>query len=100
MYEPPHPSQPVAPPPPPPPPPPDDSTAAGPPASPNPPDAESRLKRWLVPLGAIGLLLWKFKAVLVPVIKFFPVLLKTGGTMLLTIGLYTLALGWKFAVGF
>ena len=32
--------------------------------------------------------------------KFFPVLLKTGGSMLVTIGLYTLALGWKFAVGF
>jgi len=58
------------------------------------------LKKWLLPLGAVGLLLWKFKAVLVPVVKFFPVLLKTGGTMLLTIGLYTLALGWKFAVGF
>ena len=74
--------------------------SAGPPAPPTPPNAESRLKRWLVPLGAVGLLLWKFKAVLVPVVKFFPVLLKTGGTMLLTIGLYTLALGWKFAVGF
>jgi len=58
------------------------------------------LKKWLVPLGAFGLLLWKFKAVLVPVVKFFPVLLKTGGTMLLTVGLYTMVLGWKFAVGF
>jgi len=73
---------------------------AAPPTPPTPPTAESRLKKWLVPLGAFGLLLWKFKAVLVPVVKFFPVLLKTGGTMLLTIGLYTLALGWKFAVGF
>jgi len=73
---------------------------AAPPMPPTPHTAESRLKKWLVPLGALGLLLWKFKAVLVPVVKFFPVLLKTGGTMLLTIGLYTLALGWKFAVGF
>ena len=73
---------------------------AAPLTPPTPPTAESRLKRWLAPLGALGVLLWKFKAVLVPVMKFFPVLLKTGGSMLVTIGLYTLALGWKFAVGF
>lgn len=88
----------VAPPPLPPSPPYGPMTASSP-APPAPVSAENRLKRWLAPLGALGLLLWKFKAVLVPVMKFFPVLLKTGGTMLLTIGVYTLALGWKFAVG-
>jgi Zn-dependent protease len=71
------------------------------PSAPNtPPPPQSRLKKWLGPLGALGLLLWKFKAVAAPVLKFFPVLLKTGGTMLLTIGVYTLVFGWKFAVGF
>ncbi len=87
-------------PPPLPPSPPYGPMSAAPPTPPTPPSAESRLKKWLAPLGALGVLLWKFKAVLVPVVKFFPVLLKTGGTMLLTIGVYTLALGWKFAVGF
>src|SRR5437867_10810247 len=92
------PSPPVAPPPPPAPP--YGAMPAAPLTPPTPPTAESRLKRWLAPLGALGVLLWKFKAVLVPVMKFFPVLLKTGGSMLVTVGLYTLALGWKFAVGF
>src|SRR6266511_5609370 len=87
-------------PPPLPPSPPYGPMSAAPPPPPTPPSAESRLKKWLAPLGALGVLLWKFEAVLVPVMKFFPVLLKTGGTMLLTIGVYTLALGWKFAVGF
>ncbi len=87
-------------PPPLPPSPPYDHTSTASPSPPTPPSAESRLKKWLAPLGAVGVLLWKFKAVLVPVVKFFPVLLKTGGTMLLTVGVYTLALGWKFAVGF
>jgi Zn-dependent protease len=35
-----------------------------------------------------------------PLAKFFPLILKTGGTMLLTIGAYTMLWGWKFAVGF
>jgi Zn-dependent protease len=34
------------------------------------------------------------------VLKFFPVILKTGGTMLLSIGLYLLVFGVSFAVGF
>ena len=42
----------------------------------------------------------KFKFVLVPLFKFFPVLLKTGGTMALSIWAYAMAYGWQFAVGF
>jgi len=55
-------------------------------------------------LGALGLIILKFgaklKYLLVPLAKFFPMILKTGGTMLLTIGVYTSLWGWKFAVGF
>src|SRR5262245_48031896 len=85
--------------PPPPPPPP------GPPPlpTPGPPPQPGRFKRWLAPLGVAGVLLWKLKAVFVPLLKFgkfIPAILKTGGTMLLSIWVYALSWGWKFAVGF
>jgi Zn-dependent protease len=55
-------------------------------------------------LATAGLLLVKFgaklKFLLAPLLKFLPVVLKTGGTMLLTIGAYTALWGWKYAVGF
>src|SRR5207302_1202955 len=59
-----------------------------------------RLKKAFVPLGILGVLLVKFKALLIPVLKFFPVLLKTGGTMLLTIWVYAQTWGWWYALGF
>src|SRR5256885_5574228 len=70
--------------------------------TPNPPHSGSgqKLKKAFVPLGVLGVLLLKFKALLIPVLKFFPVLLKTGGTMFLTIWLYAQAWGWWFALGF
>src|SRR5437867_5912766 len=58
-----------------------------------------RNKAW-VALGALGALLLKFKALLLPVLKFLPILLKTGGSMFLTIGLYAMAWGWWWALGF
>jgi len=63
-----------------------------------------RIKRLLGPVG-IGLvvvikLLAKIKFLILPIIKFLPLLLKTGGTMVLSIGAYALAWGWKFALGF
>ncbi len=64
------------------------------------PDARSRWKKLLMPLGVVGALLLKFKAFFVPALKFFPLLLKTGGTMLLSVGLYASEWGWRFAVGF
>ena len=74
-----------------------------PPEPPEPPPA-STLKKWLGSLGVVGVLLLKFgakfKFILLPVIKFFPVLLKTGGTMILSIGAYAMAWGWWFAIGF
>src|SRR5947207_2172951 len=70
--------------------------------APNPRDSGGgpRLKKAFVPLGILGVLLLKFKALLIPVLKFFPVLLKTGGTMLLTIWLYAQTWGWWYALGF
>lgn len=56
------------------------------------------------PIVVVGVLLLKFgaklKFLLIPLLKFFPVVLKTGGTMLLSIGVYAQSWGWKFAVGF
>src|SRR6059036_2694929 len=59
-----------------------------------------KLKKAFVPLGILGVLLVKFKALLIPALKFFPVLLKTGGTMLLTIWVYAQTWGWWYALGF
>ena len=42
----------------------------------------------------------KLKFLVIPFVKFFPILLKTGGTMFFSIWAYALAWGWMFAVGF
>src|SRR5437764_846911 len=93
-------------PPPPPPPPPLVAPPIFKPA-PSPPDGSANggpFKKALGPLGVIGVLIAKFfakvKFILWPVLKFLPVILKTGGTMLLSIGAYALAWGVWFAVGF
>jgi Zn-dependent protease len=61
-------------------------------------------KKILAPLGLIGVLILKFSAklkfIIMPVLKFFPVILKTGGTMILSMWAYTLFWGVWFAVGF
>jgi Zn-dependent protease len=70
---------------------------------PGPPPPRARRGGLLGILGAVGLLLAKFGsklAALFPFLKFLPAFLKTGGTMLLSVGAYALAWGWKFAVGF
>jgi Zn-dependent protease len=72
-------------------------------AGPNQPprqDAGKGLKKSLGPLAALGVLLAKFKALLLPILKFLPLILKTGGTMLISIGVYAWGWGWKFALGF
>src|SRR5258706_15916807 len=58
------------------------------------------MKKALGPLAVLGALLAKFKVLLLPALKFFPLVFKTGGTMLLSIGFYAMAWGWQFAVGF
>lgn len=74
------------------------------PPPPPPPSGGTKLKKLLAPLGVVGVLLLKFgakfKFIIVPLLKFFPVLLKTGGTMILSIGAYAMMWGVWFAVGF
>src|SRR5437868_7709674 len=66
--------------------------------------AWSRIKKALGPLAVVGVVIAKFfaklKFVLLPLLKFLPILLKSGGTMLLMIWVYTQFWGWPFAVGF
>lgn len=63
-----------------------------------------RAKKALGPVIVVGIIILKFfgkiKFLILPVLKFVPLLLKSGGTMLLMIGVYTAIWGWKFAVGF
>jgi len=59
-----------------------------------------KVKKFFGPLAVVGVLLAKFKALLIPVLKFLPIILKTGGSMFLTIGVYAMLYGWQFAVGF
>lgn len=58
---------------------------------------------WWGTVAVVGLLLLKFAGklkFLLPVVKWVPAFLKTGGTMLLSIGAYALAWPWQFAAGF
>src|SRR5438874_12058031 len=64
----------------------------------------SRLKKALGPVAVVGVVIAKFfaklKFFILPALKFLPILLKSGGTMLLMIWIYTAMWGWKFGVGF
>src|SRR5881296_2951294 len=64
----------------------------------------SRIKKALGPVGVALVVILKFfaklKFIILPALKFLPLLLKSGGTMLLMIWVYTMMWGWKFAVGF
>jgi Zn-dependent protease len=64
----------------------------------------SRVKKALGPVAVAATLIAKFfaklKFLVLPLLKFLPVLLKSGGTMLLMIWIYTRIWGWQFAVGF
>src|SRR5436853_1144988 len=57
----------------------------------------TRIKKALGPIGVIGVVILKF----IGKIKFvLPILLKTGGSMVLMVGVYASIWGWKWAVGF
>jgi Zn-dependent protease len=59
--------------------------------------AWSRIKKALGPFAVVGVVIAKFLAKF----KFIlPVLLKSGGTMLLMVGVYMQLWGWRFALGF
>lgn len=64
----------------------------------------AKLKKIFGPLAAVAVVIANFfaklKFILLPLLKFFPIILKSGGTMLLSIGIYASIWGWKFAVGF
>jgi Zn-dependent protease len=85
-----------------------DESAAPPPLPPweRPPEPTvwQKLKKLLGPVGVALVLCFKFlaklKFIIWPVLKFLPVLLKTGGTMLITIWVYAMFWGVWFAVGF
>src|SRR5438094_2096894 len=66
--------------------------------------AWSRIKKALGPITVVGVLIAKFfaklKFILLPLLKFLPILLKSGGTMLLMVWVYTQMWGWQFAIGF
>jgi Zn-dependent protease len=66
--------------------------------------AWSRVKKALGPVAVVGVVIAKFfaklKFILLPLLKFLPILLKSGGTMLLMIWVYTQLWGWQFALGF
>jgi Zn-dependent protease len=65
------------------------------------PSLWQRFKKAAAPIVAVVVALFaKFKFALLAILKFLPVILKTGGTMLLSIGVYAMAWGWRFAVGF
>jgi Zn-dependent protease len=72
-----------------------------PPAPPPPSGFGQKLKKSLGPVGvALVALFAKFKFAFIAVLKFLPLLLKTGGTMILSIWVYARFWGLWFAVGF
>ena len=65
------------------------------------PSVGQKIKKALGPVGVVIVAIFsKFKLLVLPVIKFLPVFLKTGGTMMLSIWVYAMAWGWPFAAGF
>jgi Zn-dependent protease len=63
-----------------------------------------KVKKALGPIGVVFIVIAKFfakiKFLILPVLKFLPVILKTGGTMLLSVWVYAMMWGWWFAAGF
>jgi Zn-dependent protease len=74
------------------------------PPAPAEPSTFARVKKVLGPIGIALLVIVKFfgklKFILLPILKFGLPVLKTGGTMIISIGFYAMAWGWQFAVGF
>jgi len=75
-----------------------------PPSLPSNRPPEGGWKKALSVIGVVAMLLLNFgsklKFLIAPLLKFFPVILKSGGSMLLMVGVYTAMWGWKYAVGF
>lgn len=75
------------------------STSPAPPPE-QPPRQGTGYKKTVGPLAVLGALLFKFKAVLLLLLKFLPAIFTTGGSMFISIWLYALQWGWQFAAGF
>src|SRR5438552_3919575 len=64
----------------------------------------AKLKKIFGPVAVVFVIILKFfanlKFIILPLLKFLPVLLKTGGSMILMIGVYGMLYGWKWAIGF
>jgi Zn-dependent protease len=69
-----------------------------------PPTGMQKVKKFLGPIAVVGAIILKFfaklKFLVLPALKFVPVILKTGGTMVLTIWIYAITWGFWFALGF
>src|SRR5438552_16922575 len=59
-----------------------------------------KAKKVFAPLAVLLALLGKFKVALIAALKFLPLILKTGGTMFLSIWVYAHLWGWPYAAGF
>src|SRR4051794_36183293 len=64
----------------------------------------SKLRKFFGPLAVVGVIALKIfaklKFLVVPLLKFLPVILKSGGSMILMIWVYASIWGWKWGVGF
>ncbi len=73
-------------------------------AVPEPDSVWIRTKKALGPVAVVAVIVAKFfaklKFFILPALKFLPMILKSGGTMLLMIWVYTQLWGWQFALGF
>ena len=66
-----------------------------------PPTVWQRFMKVLGPLGVVlVIIVTKGKTIALLALKFGGPILKTGGTMILSIGAYAMMWGWKYAVGF
>jgi Zn-dependent protease len=71
---------------------------------PRKPSTFDKIKKALGPFGVVLVIIAKFAAkikfLILPILKFLPILLKTGGSMLVTVVIYAMIFGWWYAFGF
>ena len=64
----------------------------------------NKARKFFGPLAVVGVIALKFfaklKFLVLPLLKFLPVLLKSGGSMIFMIWVYATLWGWKWGVGF
>jgi Zn-dependent protease len=81
-----------------------DSTKDAVPQNETPPTWGSTVKKTVGPVAVAAMVVAKFfaklKFIILPVLKFLPLVLKSGGSMLLMIGVYATIWGWRWAIGF